>query len=106
MPDGAAFNVAVSGGSPTTGSDAGDPNQAAKSNEESDSEMTIEAVLPKDILDKKDLDKLPPKYTDWNKESSDSGGTEASDSSAGTIPAAKPFNLGKDPGDLKTRPST
>jgi sortase A len=98
MPDGAAFNVAVSGGPPTTGSDAGDPDQAAKSNEESGSETTTEAVLPKDVLDKKDLDKLPPKYTDWNKESSDSGETEASAGSAGAIPAVKPFNLGKNPG--------
>jgi sortase A len=98
MPDGAAFNVAVSGVAPMTGSEAGDPNQAAKSNEGSGSEMTTEAVLPKDILDKKDLDKLPPKYTDWNKESSDSGGTETSGSSAGATPAVKPFNLGKDPG--------
>ncbi len=78
MPDGAAFNVAVSGVAPETGSDAGDPNQAAKSNEESDSETTTEAVLPKDILDKKDLDKPPPEYTDWYKEGSDSGGTETS----------------------------
>ena len=98
MPDGAAFNIAVSGVAPMTGGDAGDLNQAAKSNEESGSETTTEAVLPKDILDKKDLDKPPPKYTDWNKESSDSGGTEASHSSAGVIPAVKPFNLGKDPG--------
>jgi sortase A len=98
MPDGAAFNVAVSGVAPMTGSDAGDPNQAAKSDEESGSETTTEAVLPKDILDKKDLDKPPPKYTDWNKESSDSVGTETSGSSAGAIPAVKPFNLGKDPG--------
>jgi sortase A len=98
MPDGAAFNVAVSGITPKTGSDAGDPTQAAKSNEESGSETTTEAVLPKDVLDKKDLDKPPPKYTDWNKESSDSGGTQTSGSSAGAIPAVKPFNLGKDPG--------
>ena len=98
MPDGAAFNVAVSGVAPMTGSDAGDPNQAAKSNEESGSETTTEAVLPKDILDKKDLEKAPPGYEDWYKEGSDSGGTETSDTSAGAIPAVKPFNLGKDPG--------
>ena len=97
MPDGAAFNVAVSGVAPMTGSDAGD-NQAAKSTEESGSETTTEAVLPKDILDKKDLDKLPPEYEDWYKEGSDSGGTETSDTSAGAIPAVKPFNLGRDPG--------
>jgi sortase A len=97
MPDGAAFNVAVSGVAPMTGSDAGE-DQAATSTEESGSETTTEAVLPKDILNEKDLDKPPPKYTDWNKEGSDSGGTEASGSSSGAIPAVKPFNLGKDPG--------
>ena len=97
MPDGAAFNVAVSGVDPMTGSDAG-KDQAATSNEKSGSETTTEAVLPKDVLDKKDLEQPPPNYTDWNKEGSDSGGTETSGSSAGAIPAVKPFNLGKDPG--------
>jgi sortase A len=97
MPDGAAFNVAVSGVAPMTGSDAGE-DQAPKSNEESGSETTTEAVLPADILDKKDLDKAPPEYRDFYKEGSDSGGTETSGSSAGTIPAVKPFNLGRDPG--------
>jgi sortase A len=103
MPDGAAFNVAVSGGAQIMDSDAG-KDQAAKSNEELGSEMTTEAVLPKDILDKKDLGKPPPRYTDWNKEGSDSGNMETSDTSAGAIPAVKPFNLGKDPGgpDNKT----
>src|SRR5215210_2663299 len=97
MPDGAAFNVAVSGVAPMTGSDAG-ADQAAKSTEESGSETTTEAVLPKDILDKKDLDKPPPEYEDWYKEGSNSGGTETSDSSAGAIPAVRPFNFGRDPG--------
>jgi sortase A len=97
MPDGAAFNVAVSGVAQTIDSDAG-KDQAAKSNEESGSETTTDAVLPKDILDKKDLDKPPPKYRDFYKEGSDSGGTESSDTSAGAIPAVKPFNLGRDPG--------
>ena len=98
MPDGAAFNVAVSGVAPMTGSDAGDSNQAAKSTEGSVSATTTEAVLPEDVLDKKDLDKDPPRYEDWHKESPDESETETSDSSAGAIPAVKPFNLGKDPG--------
>jgi sortase A len=98
MPDGAAFNVAVSGVAPMAGSDAGDPNQAANSTGESGSATTTEAVLPRDILDKKDLEKAPPKYEDWHEESSDDSQTETSNSSAGTIPAVKPFNLGKDPG--------
>ena len=98
MPDGAAFNIAVSGVAPMTGSDADDPNQAAKSTEEPGSGTTTEAVLPEDILDKKDLEKAPPEYEDWYKEGSDSGGTETSDTSAGAIPAVQPFNLGRDPG--------
>ena len=40
-----------------TGSDAGAPDQAAKPTKASGSETTTEAVLPKDILDKKDLEK-------------------------------------------------
>jgi sortase A len=59
---------------------------------------TIKAVLPEDILDKKDLEKAPPEYEDWYKEGSDSGGTETSDTSSGAIPAVKPFNLGKNSG--------
>jgi sortase A len=97
MPDGAAFNVAVSGVAPMTGSDAGE-DQAAKSTEESGSETTTEAVLPRDILDKKALDKDPPRYEDWHKVSSDDSKIETSGSSAGAIPAVNPFNLGKDPG--------
>ena len=80
-----------------TGSDPSE-DQAAKSTEEPDSKTTTKAILPKDILDKEDLDKAPPGYEDWYKESSNSGGTETSDSSAGAIPAVRPFNLGRDPG--------
>jgi sortase A len=97
MPDGAAFNVAVSGAS-TTNSDAGDPDEAAKSTREPGSETTTEAVLPEDVLDEKDLDKDPPRYEDWHKVSSDDSEIESSGSSAGAMPAVKPFNLGKDPG--------
>ena len=59
---------------------------------------TVEAVLPEDVLDKKDLDKDPPRYEDWHKASSDDSETKSSGTSAGAIPAVKPFNLGKDPG--------
>jgi sortase A len=97
MPDGAAFNVAVSGVTPPTEGDASE-DQAAKSSEKSDSATTTEAVLPGDILDEKDLEKPPPKYEDWYKEGSDSVETETSDVTAGAIPAVRPFNLGKDPG--------
>lgn len=59
---------------------------------------TVKAVLPEDILSEKDLEKPPPKYEDWFEESSDTDGTETSDTTAGAIPAVKPFNFGRDPG--------
>jgi sortase A len=97
MPDGAAFNVAVSGTDQETGGDAGG-DQAAEPTGESGSQTSTEAVLPEDVLDEKDLEKPPPKYEDWYEEGSGSGETETSDTSAGVIPAVKPFNLGRDPG--------
>jgi sortase A len=96
MPKGAAFNVAVSGIDLEAGGDAED--QAAEPSEEQDSQTSTEAVLPEDVLDEKDLEKSPPKYEDWHREGSDSIEVETSDTSAGTIPAVKPFNLGRDPG--------
>jgi sortase A len=65
---------------------------------ESDTGKTVKAVLPKDILSEKDLHNAPPKYEDWHKASSSSGGTETSGTTAGAIPAVQPFNFGRDPG--------
>ena len=59
---------------------------------------TVKAVLPEDVLSEKDLEKPPPKYEDWYQEGTDAGGDETSDTTAGAIPAVKPFNLGRDPG--------
>jgi sortase A len=59
---------------------------------------TVKAVLPEDVLSNKELEKPPPKYEDWYEEGSEAGGTETSDTTAGTIPAVEPFNLGRDPG--------
>ena len=59
---------------------------------------TVKAILPEDVLSKKDLEKTPPKYEDWYEEGSETGGTETSDTTAGTIPAVEPFNFGRDPG--------
>jgi sortase A len=70
-------------------------SQAAKTDA---SGTTVDAVLPKDVLSKKDLKKDPPKYEDWHKEGSDDYGSAASGSSAGAIPAVRPFNFGRDPG--------
>jgi sortase A len=65
---------------------------------ESDAGKTVKAVLPEDVLSKKDLHKAPPKYEDWYKEDSSEGGDEPSNTTAGAIPAVKPFNFGRDPG--------
>ena len=59
---------------------------------------TVKAVLPEDVLSEKDLEKPPPKYEDWYKEGSDTERVETSDTTAGAIPAVKPFNFGRDPG--------
>jgi sortase A len=63
-----------------------------------DAGKTVKAVLPKDVLSEKDLHNAPPKYEDWHKESSSSGGTGTSGTTAGAIPAVQPFNFGRDPG--------
>ena len=63
-----------------------------------DSGTVVKTVLPEDVLSKKDLKTTPPKYEDWYKEGSESGEAETSDTTAGAIPAVKPFNLGRDPG--------
>lgn len=65
---------------------------------EDDDAKTVKAVLPEDVLSKKDLEKPPPKYEDWYEEGSATGGTETSSATAGGIPAVKPFNFGRDPG--------
>ena len=65
---------------------------------DADGGTTVEAILPEDVLDKKVLDKPPPEYEYWYQEGSDTGGKETSDTTAGAIPAVKPFNLGRDPG--------
>ena len=65
---------------------------------DADSGTTVKAVLPEDVLSEKDLKATPPKYEDWYEEGSDSDGPETEGTTAGAIPAVKPFNLGRDPG--------
>jgi sortase A len=76
-----------------------EPETAAGGKDIGDNDgKTVKAVLPEDVLSKKDLDKPPPKYEDWFEESSEEDGAETSDTTAGEIPAVEPFNLGRDPG--------
>ncbi|HEX2741659.1 MAG TPA: class E sortase, partial [Rubrobacter sp.] len=68
--------------------------------EDRDSGKTVEAVLPEDVLSEKQLEHQEvPKYEYWHKLSdSQPKRLVSTDSSVGTIPAVKPFNLGRDPG--------
>ena len=63
-----------------------------------DSEKTVKAIKPGDVLSKKERTGIP-KFSKWD----DKGGdvpkiANTSDSSVGAIPAVKPFNFGRDPG--------
>jgi sortase A len=88
----------------TTRQESKPDKRADESAREDSGGKTVKAVLPEDILSEKDLEKPPPKYEDWYKESSETEGAETSDTTAGAIPAVKPFNFGRDPGgpDNKT----
>ena len=62
---------------------------------------TVETLLPEDVLSEDELeDKQQPEYEDWYEEGSDKSPDKlaTSGSSAGAIPAVKPFNFGRDPG--------
>jgi sortase A len=62
---------------------------------------TVETLLPEDVLSEKELkNKEAPRYEDWYEEGSSepSDKLATSDTSAGAIPAVKPFNFGRDPG--------
>ena len=68
---------------------------------ESQTETTVETLLPEDVLSEKELeDKQPPEYEDWYEEGSGKSPDrlDTHESSAGAIPAVKPFNFGRDPG--------
>jgi sortase A len=64
-------------------------------------ERAVETLLPEDVLSEKQLkNKEAPHYEDWYEEGVDKSPDKpaTSDSSMGAIPAAKPFNFGRDPG--------
>lgn len=68
---------------------------------ESRKETAVETLLPEDVLSEKELkNKETPEYEDWYEEGSDKSPDKlaTADSSAGAIPAVKPFNFGRDPG--------
>ena len=61
-------------------------------------EITVETVLPEDVL-LQEQRKGPPGSRNWLDKSPDTQPVQASSgTSAGAIPAVKPFNFGRDPG--------
>jgi sortase A len=69
--------------------------------EESRKETAVETLVPEDVLSERELkNREPPEYEDWYEESSEKSPDKqaTSDTSAGAIPAVKPFNFGRDPG--------
>ncbi len=103
---GGATSSAGNGGSESNGS--GSATQTAEPQENGDPPKppdtsdgeTVESVVPEDVLSEEELAEGAPEYRDWetptDAEVVSLPGTE--DSSAGAIPAVKPFNFGRDPG--------
>ena len=61
-------------------------------------EITVEAVLPEDVLSEEER-RGPPQSRNFFEKGSDEPLVQASSgTSAGAIPAVKPFNFGRDPG--------
>jgi sortase A len=112
IPDGAAFNVAVSEGTQATGSEPGDPDagQGAKPTKEAGSETapgqepeSAEGPEQGDTGDSAQAgggSKGFPEYRDFFSEGNPKTPAKlvSSDSSTGAIPVVKPFNFGRDPG--------
>lgn len=66
--------------------------------EPDDSWTTVQAVRPEDILSEEERTG-PPGYRDWYEKSPDNEPIQLPvGTSAGAIPAVKPFNFGRDPG--------
>ncbi len=75
--------------------------------EESRKETAVETLLPEDVLSERELkNREPPEYEDWYEEGSGKSSDKqaTSDTSAGAIPAVKPFNFGRDPGGPEDKP--
>lgn len=58
---------------------------------------TVESVNPEDILSEEERTG-PPEVKDWNEPSGEAPIQLSSVTSAGAVPAVKPFNFGRDPG--------
>lgn len=60
----------------------------------------VEALLPEEVLSEKELAREAPGYRDWYEPAGEKvrAVSAGEGSSAGAIPAVKPFNFGRDPG--------
>jgi len=90
--------VAACGGEQTsvsTNEASGGQEKAASA--DSEEMITVEAVRPEDILSEEERTGAP-KYRDWYEESGSEPIQLPVGTSAGPIPAVKPFNFGRDPG--------
>ncbi len=71
--------------------------EVAQSEETTEQWETVESVNPEDILSKEERTG-PPEVKNWNEPSGEEPIQLSSVTSAGAIPAVKPFNFGRDPG--------
>jgi sortase A len=78
---------------------SGDKQPGSGDKTEADSGTVVKTVLPEDVLSEKDLKATPPKYEDWYEEASSTDEAQTLGiTTAGAVPAVKPFNFGRDPG--------
>lgn len=86
-------------GQESDGQETTQPDLASATQSESTEAWTsVQAVRPEDILSEEERTGAP-EYRDWNEESTDDQPIQLPvGTSAGAIPAVKPFNFGRDPG--------
>jgi sortase A len=90
------------GGNATTSQSEGQETtsaaeEVAQGGESTEQWTTVQSVNPEDILSEEERTG-PPEVKDWNEPSGEEPIQLSSGTSAGAIPAVKPFNFGRDPG--------
>ncbi len=91
--------LAACGGSTTTSQSEGQDTSGEENAQGESSEQweTVQSVNPEDILSEEERTG-PPEVKDWNEPSGAEPIQLSTGTSAGPIPAVKPFNFGRDPG--------
>jgi sortase A len=92
------FLPACAGGTPSAENESQETSGGAATREAESTNQwtTVQAVNPEDILSEEERTGAP-KYKDFFEEGSDEPVQLSSGTSAGAIPAVKPFNFGRDP---------